>query len=91
MRLSVSFIFYILTLLISLNTKGQIIDSNVNWKAHWITATQSQSASNTWICFRKGFDVTEIPLSALSGKYLCVSWIGKISFCSNKIISEKTF
>ena len=53
MRLSVSFIFYFLTVLIPLNTKGQIIDSSVNWKAHWITATQSRSASNTWICLGK--------------------------------------
>ncbi len=36
------------------------------WEGKWITATENQSESNTWIAFRKTFDLSLVPASALS-------------------------
>lgn len=32
-----------------------------NEQAHWITAFENQSASNTWICFRKDMLIDSLP------------------------------
>ena len=36
-------------------------ESRSDWKAHWITPSLSQSATNTWISYRKEFKVSECP------------------------------
>lgn len=36
------------------------------WEAHWITAAKSQSATNTWICFRKEIKIQKKPVIALA-------------------------
>jgi alpha-L-rhamnosidase len=35
------------------NTQCQIFSQSDSWQAHWITAAESKSDINTWICFRK--------------------------------------
>jgi len=34
--------------------------------AQWITATENQSITNTWLCFRKEFNITTLPTQALT-------------------------
>lgn len=46
--------------------QGQTISDTNFWKAHWITATESQSATNTWICFRKEVDLKGKPVIAIA-------------------------
>jgi hypothetical protein len=40
--------------------------NEVNWQAQWITASQNQDKSNTWLCFRKDFNVVQIPDTAIA-------------------------
>jgi len=39
---------------------------SISWHAQWITATQSQSATNTWISFRKEINLDAPPDSAIT-------------------------
>ena len=41
-------------------------DSPDGWNAQWITAFENQSESNTWICFRREFEVPEIKGTAIA-------------------------
>lgn len=34
--------------------------------AQWITASESQSATNTWLCFRKDFQITNLPTEVIT-------------------------
>jgi alpha-L-rhamnosidase len=36
------------------------------WEARWITAFENQNESNTWICFRREFEVPEKPGTAVA-------------------------
>jgi hypothetical protein len=51
---------------IAVSSLGAQPDSPSLWEAHWITATESQSATNTWICFRKEITIQKKPAAALA-------------------------
>lgn len=36
------------------------------WGAQWITAFENQNESNTWICFRKDFEISALPREAVA-------------------------
>ena len=42
--------------LVSAETK-----TKMDWKAHWINTEQCQSASNTWLAYRKTVNLTDVP------------------------------
>lgn len=48
------------------NTRCQNFSQSDTWQAHWITAAESQSATNTWICFRKEINVQVNPAIAFA-------------------------
>ena len=48
------------------NAQCQTFSQSDTWQGHWITAAESQSATNTWICFRKEIDMGSIPTLALA-------------------------
>ena len=64
MKLKLAGLLFILIATIE-HTQCQTFSQSDVWKAHWITATESQSATNTWICFRKEIEVTEAPSFAM--------------------------
>lgn len=35
--------------------------TKMDWKAHWINTEQCQSASNTWLAYRKTVNLTDVP------------------------------
>ena len=35
--------------------------TNTDWKANWINTEQCQSASNTWLAYRKTVTLAEVP------------------------------
>ncbi len=41
-----------------------LLHAGAGWDAQWITAFENQSETNTWIAFRKEFDVQELPAVA---------------------------
>lgn len=51
-----------------------IVCGNEIWNGEWITAKENQSESNTWMCFRKDFELedsvrTAIAKIAVDSKY----------------------
>lgn len=42
----------------------QFLNAQEIWEGQWITAIENQSESNTWICFRKEFNIQKTPLYA---------------------------
>lgn len=48
------------------NTRCQTFSQSDAWQAHWITAAESQSATNTWICFRKEVNIQAKPAVAFA-------------------------
>ena len=43
-----------------------LIKAEMSWKAKWISTQQCQSATNTWLAYRKIIDIQEIPEKAIS-------------------------
>ncbi|HEX5554752.1 MAG TPA: alpha-L-rhamnosidase C-terminal domain-containing protein [Chitinophagaceae bacterium] len=67
MKKRTQFMMLLMTFMVTTMTVfGTAIKQPVLWKAHWITATQSQSATNTWICFRKEVAIQKRPTLALA-------------------------
>ena len=48
------------------NTLCQTISQSESWQAHWITAAESKSDINTWICFRKEVNIKAKPAVAIA-------------------------
>lgn len=42
----------------------QLLNAQNDWQGQWITAFENQSETNTWIAFRKEFDVQDKPSAA---------------------------
>lgn len=43
-----------------------IVSTNAKEKAKWITAFENQNATNSWLCFRKNFEVNNLPSKAIT-------------------------
>lgn len=72
--LSFLWLFFSLFLSIPSSLHGAALPPDKGGEAHWITAAESQSATNTWICFRKDTTLSSIPSSvpvaiAVDSKY----------------------
>jgi alpha-L-rhamnosidase len=42
------------------------VEDEMSWKAKWISTEQCQSATNTWLAYRKTVNIEEIPAKALA-------------------------
>lgn len=52
-----------LTILLALISAAQLYAAETVWKASWLTKQYYQSATNTWIAFRKKVDIEKVPES----------------------------
>ena len=58
--------FISITVLCFLLFSPALVKAEKSWKAKWISTDRSQSATNTWLAYRKIIDIQEIPEKAIS-------------------------
>lgn len=61
-----SIIILVFTICFLLNIKTETLAENKDWKAQWISTMECQSATNTWLAYRKTVDLQTKPEKAIA-------------------------